>query len=119
MRSLALLLLMASSALAQGVRSSDTMLDAAALRDALTGQVIEYYDGSKSYYYADGSYIYTYVDGGEEWDGTYVLGPNGSVCVDFVVSGSRCDTFVRDGEGLVLIIADGTRFPVFNRLAME
>ena len=121
MRYLALLVLMASAtaAVAQGVRPSDTALDEAGLSAALSGQMIEFFDGSKSYYNADGSYIYTYVDGGEKWDGSYVLGPEGSVCVDFVVSGSRCDTFVMDGDRLVLIIEDGTRFPVRGRIAME
>lgn len=121
MRYLAAIVLMSFTvaAKAQGMRPSDSALDEARLSAALSGQVIEFFDGSKSYYYADGSYIYTYVDGGETWDGTYVLGPKGSVCVDFVVSGSRCDTFIMDGDRLVLIIADGTRFPVRQRVAMQ
>lgn len=112
MRSFAFLLLMASAAAAQGQRSTDTELDAAGLGAALEGQVVEFFDGSKSYYYADGTYVYTYVDDGEEWNGSYALAAKGSVCVDFEIGGSRCDTFVMAEDRLVLIIADGTRFPV-------
>ncbi len=112
MRTGIMLALMTTSAMAQGLRDTDTELDATALKDALSGRIIEFFDGSKSYYDTDGGYIYTYVDGGEEWNGTYSLGPDGQVCVDFEVSGSRCDTFVLADDRLVLIIGDGTRFPV-------
>jgi len=119
MHRLLCLALMTVPAAAQGVRSTDTELDVAGLTHALTGQMIEFFDGSKSYYYADGRYIYTYLDGGEEWDGKYVLGPGGSVCVQLVVGGSRCDTYVMADDRLVLIIADGTRLPVRNRVPMD
>ncbi|MGB3313357.1 MAG: hypothetical protein WBB85_03005 [Albidovulum sp.] len=119
MRLALLLALMTLPAAAQGLRPSDSQLDATGLSEALTGQVIEFYDGSKSYYYPDGTYIYTYVDGGEEWDGTYELAGAGSVCVRMTVGGSRCDTYVMDGDRLVLVIADGTRFPVRARTALQ
>lgn len=119
MRMLLFLALMALPASAQGLRSTDTELDAEAIDTALSGQMVEFFDGSKSYYYADGTYIYTYVDDGEKWNGTYALGSAGSVCVKFEIGGSRCDTFVMDGDRLVLIIADGTRFPVRDRVKLN
>lgn len=119
MRAAIFLTLMSTSAMAQGLRASDTELDLAGLTEALTGQAIEFYDGSKSYYFSGGSYMYTYVDGGEEWTGTYTLAPQGKVCVQLELSGSRCDTYVLTGDRLVLIIEDGTRFPARARVAME
>lgn len=111
----ALLTLLASPTLADaGVRASDTILDNSGLRDLLSGQVIEFFDGSKSTYQANGRYGYTYTDDGPVWAGDYVLGPGGEVCVAFDNGSSRCDTFVMDGARAVLVTNDGVRFPVRN-----
>ena len=64
MRTGIMLALMATSATAQGLRDTDTELDIAALDDALSGRIIEFFDGSKSYYDPDGGYIYTYANNG-------------------------------------------------------
>ncbi|MGB5556935.1 MAG: hypothetical protein WBN04_02880 [Paracoccaceae bacterium] len=119
MRTLVLLALMALPAAAQGLRTSDTELDVAALTDALSGQLLEFFDGSKSRYYPDGDYLYTYTDDGEQWNGTYILAPDGSVCVQMEVGGSRCDTYVLADGRLTLIIKNGTRFPVRSATPLE
>ncbi len=117
MRNLALLILLALPAHAQaqdGVRSSDTVLTAPEMTDLLAGQVVEFFDGSKSRYETNGRYAYTYTDDGPEWTGTYRVENDSLVCVDFDNGSERCDRFVRAGERVVLVIDDGTRFPVRN-----
>lgn len=116
MRLVCLLSLVAFPALAQeGIRDSDTLLDATEMAGLLSGQVIEFYDGSKSSYAADGTYGYTYTDDGPVWSGRYLLFNQSKVCVDFDNGSRRCDIFVRDGERVVLVTEDGLRFPVRNR----
>lgn len=103
-------------ALAQeGMRSGDVVLDRVGMEDLLSGQVIEFYDGSKSRYDADGTYGYTYTDDGPVWTGRYEVFDDSRVCVSFDNGSARCDLFVRAGERVVLITGDGTRFPVRNR----
>lgn len=116
MRLALLLSVVALPALAQdGLRGDDTVLDRAGMRDLLSGQVIEFFDGSKSRYDADGGYGYTYTDDGPVWTGRYEVFDGSRVCVDFDNGAARCDRFVRSGERVVLITSDGTRFPVRNR----
>ena len=105
----------AAPAFAQdGLRDSDQVLSASEMSDLLSGQMIEFYDGSKSRYEADGRYSYTYTDDGPEWTGDYTLSDDSTVCVDFDNGSSRCDRVVMAGANPVLIIEDGTRFPVRN-----
>lgn len=107
-------LLIASPAFADGHRASDTILDSEGMNDLLTGNVVTFYDGSRSTYAADGSYGYTYTDDGPVWRGEYTLDDGSRVCVVFENGEQRCDMFVMDGERVVLITRDGTRFPVRN-----
>jgi len=117
MRSLLVLILMTGASLAQqaGLREGDLRLDRAALGEALTGQVLEFYDGSKARYAADGGYLYTYVDDGAQRLGRYELGEDSRVCVRFDNGFSRCDMIVRSRDRLLLITGDGLRFPVKAR----
>lgn len=98
----------------EGVRAGDTLLAKADMQSLLRGRVVEFFDGSKSRYAEDGSYAYTYTDDGPSWTGQYRLLDESLVCVDFDNGSSRCDRFVRSGERVILIIEDGTRFPVRN-----
>lgn len=98
-----------------GVRTSDTQLDASQLSEQLNGQIIEFFDGSKSRYGTDGSYEYTYTDDGPVWAGQFTLSEEGRVCVDFDNGSRRCDQFVKTDGRLVLVTTDGLRFPVRNR----
>ncbi len=108
-------ILWATTSLAQdGQRASDTALDPHGLADLISGQALEFYDGSKSTYQASGRYGYTYTDDGPVWTGTYRMGDQSDVCVDFDSGSSRCDTIVMDGPRVVLITSDGLRFPVRN-----
>ncbi len=109
------LMLLPSLALAQdGLRATDTVLSQTEMADLLTGQIVEFFDGSKSRYEANGRYVYTYTDDGPEWTGTYSVADESLVCVDFDNGSARCDRFVRNGNRVVLIIENGTRFPVRN-----
>ncbi len=115
MRLALLLSLIAAPALAQdGVRPSDTVLTQAEMADLISGQQLEFFDGSKSRYGDDGRYGYTYTDDGPVWSGTYQVFDDSQVCVDFDNGSQRCDQLVKDGDRVVLIIEDGTRFPVRN-----
>ncbi len=97
---------------AQGVRASDTLLSETDTMDRLSGQVVEFFDGSKARYARDGRYAYTYTDDQDPFTGTFTASDGGVVCVTFENGFARCDTYVLSGERLVLIIEDGTRFPV-------
>ncbi len=110
-----LTLLTATAATAQeGVRSNDTLFDVEELETLLKGQVVEFFDGSKSRYSPDGVYGYTYTDDGPVWRGRYAIVGLSEVCVDFENGSRRCDFFVSDGKQVVLVTSDGLRFPVRN-----
>ena len=106
------LIIAATAATAQ--RSGDTMLSNEALQDLLSGRVLEFFDGSKSRYGADGRYGYTYTDDGPVWTGDWRMEDGSRICVEFDNGSARCDMIVMDGERPVLIIEDGTRFPIRN-----
>ena len=110
-RCLAVLAVAASPSWAQGVRDGDVRMTAAETRTRLAEHVVEFFDGSKARYRDDGSYAYTYTDDGPAYRGTFVANEGGEVCVTFDNGFDRCDTYVLSGNRLVLIIADGTRFP--------
>ncbi len=109
--------LVATPVVAQGIRDSDRRLDASEMTEILAGRVVEFYDGSKSRYGTDGSYRYTYTDDDPPFLGQYTTADDSTVCVTFENGASRCDHFVMDGERLILVIEDGTRFPVRNLTA--
>jgi len=107
--------LTASASLAmEGLRESDAEFAPAELVELLAGQVVEFFDGSKSTYQQDGRYNYTYTDDGPIWTGAYRMGEQSAVCVEFDNGSERCDVFVKDGTRVVLITADGLRFPIRN-----
>ena len=107
----ALAVLAATPVVAQGVKDSDRRLDASEIMEMLSGNTVEFYDGSKSSYGADGSYRYTYTDEDPPFVGVFTAADDSTVCVTFENGASRCDHFVMDGERLILVIEDGTRFP--------
>jgi len=109
---MAVLSVLACPVAAQGIRDDDRSLNIIELDGALSGQVVEFYDGSKARYMPDRGYSYTYREGEPPFVGTYEPHDDGQVCVEFDNGFSRCDMYVMAGEQLVLIIADGTRFPV-------
>jgi len=112
MRLAALLLLLALPAAAQtGLRDTDTRFTGTGLADALSGNTARFFDGSLATYNADSSYEYRYAPGDPVWRGTWEAAGS-EVCVAFDNGTSRCDTFVRAGGRLVLVIARGDRFPV-------
>lgn len=99
----------------EGLRPADLVFDRAGMETLLSGQIIEFFDGSKSRYDADGTYGYTYTDDGPVWSGRYELFDESRVCVAFENGSARCDLFVEAAGRIVLITADGTRFPVRNQ----
>ncbi len=122
MRTFAILMatLAMTPALAQdGLRASDVVMAPAELTETLSGQQLEFFDGSKSSYAEDGTYGYTYTDDGPVWTGRFEVFEESRVCVDFDNGSRRCDQLVRDGDRLVLITEDGLRFPVRNRTVYQ
>ncbi len=91
--------------------AQDATFEGAELFNTLSGQTIEFFDASKASYAADGSYEYRYRPEDQAWRGTWDA-EGAEVCVIFENGFDRCDTFVRSGDRLVMVIADGTRFPV-------
>ena len=116
MRFLLALVLMAGSAFAQeGVRATDRLYAVEELSGLLSDHAVEFFDGSVSRYRGDGVYSYKYTEADRPWLGTWRVPEPGRICVDFDNGSVRCDTLVDDGARMVLVIADGTRFPVRER----
>lgn len=109
------LLLAATSASAQGMRDTDRLYEVAELNEMLAGHAVEFFDGSVSRYRADGAYSYKYTETDRPWLGTWTVPEAGRVCLTFENGSDRCDTFVDDGTRMVLVIENGTRFPVRER----
>ncbi len=103
--------LLPAMAAAWAMREGDEPLSKEALRAALVGQVLTFYDDGKSRFYDDGRYSYTYGQGGIAY-GHYALNGDGTACIGFVNGARRCDLYVRNGDRLVLITEAGDRFPV-------
>jgi hypothetical protein len=73
---------------------------------------MEFFDGSTAAYAGDGAYRYVYAPDDPPFVGVWAAGEGGEVCVTFDTGRSRCDTYVENGGRLVLIIANGDRYPV-------
>lgn len=104
--------LWAQAAATQGIRPTDRLLTTGETAAALSGQAVEFFDGSVARYGPGDAYSYAYRDGDPPFRGTWAAAGDGRVCVTFENGFDRCDTYVMGGGRLVLIIADGTRFPV-------
>ncbi|MEM9250209.1 MAG: hypothetical protein AAGB05_16130 [Pseudomonadota bacterium] len=109
---LAVLIAAAEPSAAQGLRDSDATFDAPGLSDVLSGQTLEFFDGSLARYAADEGYEYRYRPDGPPFVGAWRTTEQSEVCVTFDNGFSRCDVIVRSGARLVLITGDGVRFPV-------
>ncbi len=92
------------------VRPWDDVMDVEEIEQLLVGQKVLFRSGGSSYYGPDGRYEYAY-QGGNTFEGEYALQSDGSICVDFDNGRRRCDLYVRQGNGLVLITETGRRFP--------
>lgn len=96
-----------------GALDSDVAFSQAALETRLRGQVITFYDGGQAEYYEDGRYTYSYANEGGTGYGYFEITENSTICIDFVNGFKRCDLYVRDAQGrLVVITEKGDRFPV-------
>ena len=106
------LILIPCLAIGQGLRSGDRPLDVGELATRLAGSAVTFYDGSRAHYGAEGAYGYRYTPEDPEFSGRYRTAGDGEVCVVFENGLDRCDTYVEADGRLVLITADGLRFPV-------
>lgn len=92
-------------------RAGDMPFSDAALHARLSGQTLVFFDDGASVYEADGKYNYTYGGGGT-WYGHWKVAGDSTVCVTFVTDVQRCDRIVENDGRLVVLTADGQRFPV-------
>ncbi|MDJ0823917.1 MAG: hypothetical protein QNJ16_00295 [Rhodobacter sp.] len=102
----------------QGLRATDQVYDRQELSGMLSDHAVEFFDGSVSRYRADGVYSYKYTETDRPWLGTWSVPEAGQVCIAFENGSDRCDIFVSDGARMVMIIDNGTRFPVRERRAL-
>ncbi|SLN29569.1 hypothetical protein [Pseudooctadecabacter jejudonensis] len=110
-------LLLATSAAAQdyATRATDTV--PTGLAALILDRPLTYFDDGTSRYNTDGTYSWDYsaANGGGTWLGHHTLDAateDSIVCITFVTGVERCDQFVMSGDRLVLLTADGGRFPV-------
>lgn len=118
-KSVAVAVSIATAATAQGLRDGDTMLDVAQIEAQLAGNSVLFYDGSEARFGVNGDYSYRYTPEDAPFVGTYAATADSRVCVVFSGGANRCDTYVLDGDRLVLITDDGLRFPVKTRSALD
>ncbi|MCE8007310.1 hypothetical protein [Aestuariivita sp.] len=106
--------LAASGATAQdwNLRDSDAVLGAAEMAMIADGGSLTYYDDGVSLFSAGGAYSYTYADGGGTAFGQFRIEEGGQICIDYRNGFARCDMYVRNNGRLVLLTADGERYPV-------
>lgn len=64
----------------------------------IRGKIILLDEGSSLEYRANGIYVYTL--GGRAQQGTWRMGANGAVCVDFPNGRGRCDHYLENGSSL-------------------
>ncbi len=76
----------------------------------IRGKTILLDEGSSLEYRANGVYVYTL--GGRAQQGTWRIGPNGAVCVDFPNGRGRCDFYLENGSSLFLRNSFGKLFKV-------
>ena len=96
---------------AQGMRDGDALFSDGELAEALLGASHTFFDGGRSSFSTTDLYSYTYPDGGVAY-GRYEVRDGSVVCTFFNHGFERCDTYVKNGERLVLINEEGVRFPV-------
>lgn len=113
MRFILAFLLFPTSVLADGfdVLESDALLSRDQVIGITEGQILYFYDGGQSRYSAGGAYSYSYESGATAF-GNFEVQTDGDVCVTFANGRERCDRFVRSHGRLVLLTADGGRYPV-------
>ena len=121
MRILAVILMFSAFAVRaqEGIRDTDSRLSKVEMTEMLVGQVLEFYTNGFASYYADGRYDYRYEADGERVLGAYEIMDDSSVCMIFDNGFERCDYLVQAGERLVMIIANGERYPVRAKTAIE
>ena len=96
------------------LRPDDTPFDAAGLAAAVTGLELVFFDDGRSRFSAGGSYSYTYsaLNGGGSQFGTWDAREGSVICIAYRNGFDRCDMYVQDGARIVVLTADGGRFPV-------
>lgn len=96
----------------RGVFPTDAVYTEVALANQLSGVTVRFRDGSSAHYGRDGSFGYVHRPGTDPFTGSYRILGDGEICVTYHAGLTRCDTYVRDADGMVLVHASGHRFPV-------
>ena len=93
-------------------RTDDALFDQNSLDRRLRGTTITFFDDGQSRFFEDGRYTYTYANEGGIGYGYFSVMQDSTICIEFVTGFSRCDLYVTDAEGrLIVITASGDRFP--------
>lgn len=93
-------------------RDTDALFEQGALDSLLRGTTITFFDEGQSEFFADGRYTYTYANNDGTGHGYFTVMEDSTICVEFVTGFSRCDLYVTDASGrLIVITASGDRFP--------
>jgi hypothetical protein len=89
--------------------AADQALTKAQLEALIVGKTATFSDGGRASYKNNGNYQFR--AGKNVYNGKYSVG-DGMVCVLFSNNDTRCDRYVKTGNGYVLINQRGGRFPV-------
>ncbi|MCA8884819.1 MAG: hypothetical protein KDA50_13885 [Rhodobacteraceae bacterium] len=102
-----------------GQKPSDVTFTEKGLESVIAGALVRFYDGSVAQYYRDRSYVYTAGDGRTSYRGLWEVYDGGQICVRFENGFTRCDTYVRSANKMILIEASGTRYPVRSKISLQ
>ncbi len=110
-----LIMSLAAPALAQewDTRDGDARLTPGQADARLRGQLLTFFDDGQAHFYEDGRYTYAYDEGAGGYAyGWFDVAEGGVICIDYVNGSSRCDLYVESAGRLLMIDAEGNRFPV-------
>lgn len=102
-----------------GQKPSDVMFTEQGLKATISGFTMQFEDGSEAQYFRNHHYVFTSADGVHSYDGKWHIFDHWQVCVQFNSGLARCDTYIRSARQIVFIAANGHRFSVRSRTAIN
>jgi hypothetical protein len=94
-------------------RPGDALIPSSDLDALLRGRELVFFDDGVSHYYNDGRYTYAYDLGrGGYAYGYFSITGDSAVCIEFINGAARCDALIENAGRLILITAEGERFPI-------
>ena len=96
------------------IKNGDQRVTGKQVKSMVFGKIVKFKDGSKEHYKANGTYVFQ--DNSKTYPPVdYKFFKDGKRCMYFDGGGRRCDMYVMNNGKLVLINAQGKRYPTTVR----